>query len=133
MEPYKELIAQDKVDIIMTAHVFNKKLDAKYPSTLSKRIITDLLRTKMGYNGVVISDDMQMGAIAKHYSLSEALKLSINAGVDIMLVVQKAPYNKEVVTQTIELIRALVEKGEISAVRIDESYQRIQSLKQRLK
>ena len=67
----------------MTAHVFNKKLDAKYPSTLSKRLITDLLGTKMGYNGVVISDDMQMGVIAKHYSLSEGLKLSINAGVDI--------------------------------------------------
>jgi len=85
LQPYKILINENKVDAIMTAHVFNKNLDNKYPATLSYKVNTDLLRKQLGFKGVIISDDMQMKAISGHYSLKEATSLAINAGVDILL------------------------------------------------
>ena len=83
--PYKKLIKADMADMIMTAHVFNKNLDDKYPATLSYSITTELLRKKIGYKGVVITDDLQMRAITKHYSLKESVKLAIKAGADLLL------------------------------------------------
>ncbi len=85
LEPYKKLIAQNSVDVIMTAHVFNKKLDPKYPATLSYKVNTKLLREQLGFSGVVVSDDMQMKAIAEHYTLEKAVTLAINSGVDMLL------------------------------------------------
>ena len=85
LEPYKYFIQNNKVDMIMTAHVFNKNLDKDYPATLSYEINTKLLRNKLGYEGVLITDDLQMQAISKHYDLKEALTLSINSGVNMLL------------------------------------------------
>ena len=79
IEPYYNLIHSNKVDMIMTAHVYNAKLDKKYPSTLSYKINTQLLREVLGYNGVIITDDLQMKAISKHYSLKDTIKLAINS------------------------------------------------------
>jgi len=84
LEPYKILISQNRVDTIMVAHVYNKKLDPKYPATLSNKIINGKLRKELGFKGVVITDDMQMGAIGS-YSLKDRVKLAINAGNDILL------------------------------------------------
>lgn len=85
LEPYKYFIQNNRVDMIMTAHVFNKNLDKDYPATLSREINTKLLRNKLGYEGVLISDDLQMHAISKHYDLKETLTLAINSGVNMLL------------------------------------------------
>ena len=85
LEPYKYFIQNNKVDMIMSAHVFNKNLDKDYPATLSYEINTKLLRYKLGYEGVLISDDLQMSAISKHYDLKETLTLAINSGVNMLL------------------------------------------------
>ena len=85
LEPYKYFIQNNKVDMIMSAHVFNKNLDKNYPATLSYEINTKLLRYKLGYEGVLISDDLQMSAISKHYDLKETLTLAINSGVNMLL------------------------------------------------
>jgi len=69
----------------MTAHVFNKNLDENYPATLSYNINTKLLRDKLNYKGLIISDDLQMKAISSHYKLKQTLKLAINSGVNILL------------------------------------------------
>lgn len=71
--PYRCLIAGGRVDAIMTAHVFNARLDDCYPATLSKNVITGLLRGELGFDGVVISDDMQMGAIVDHFGFETAI------------------------------------------------------------
>lgn len=85
LEPYKYFIENNKVDLIMTAHVYNENLDKNYPATLSRNINTKLLRDKLNYQGVLITDDLQMSAISKHYDLKQTLTLAINSGVNLLL------------------------------------------------
>ncbi len=126
LEPYKNLIKDSKVDMIMTAHVFNSQLDDRYPATLSKNINTKLLRLVMGYKGVVISDDMQMKAISQHYSLKESVTLAINSGVDMLL------FGNQLATQDVDelvdVIYAQVQSGKIAYKRILEANERIENL-----
>jgi beta-N-acetylhexosaminidase len=129
LEPYANIINAGEADAIMTAHVFNANLDRDYPATLSKSTITGLLREELGYNGVVISDDMQMGAIVNEYGFETAIQAAIEAGVDIIAMANNSTYEEDIVARTATLIQRLVEDGKISETRIDESYQRIQQLK----
>ncbi|WP_026804242.1 glycoside hydrolase family 3 N-terminal domain-containing protein [Aliarcobacter lanthieri] len=85
LEPYKYFINNKKVDVIMTAHVFNENLDKNYPATLSYNVNTKLLREELKYDGVLITDDLQMSAISKHYDLRTTLRLAINSGVNLLL------------------------------------------------
>lgn len=62
--PFQRLIADSLVDMVMTSHIFNRHFDADYPATLSYNFITKILRQRLGYMGVVVSDDLAMGAIA---------------------------------------------------------------------
>jgi beta-N-acetylhexosaminidase len=117
----------------MTAHIFNSTLDADHPATLSRNVVTGLLREQLGYNGVVISDDMQMGAISKLYDLETAVGLAINAGVDIIAFSNNLPFGRGAGGRRLhEIIMGLVERNIIPASRIEESYQRIMNLKQKL-
>lgn len=126
LEPYKKLIDANKVDMIMTAHVFHRFLDLKLPATLSYKINTKLLREKLGYDGVIISDDMQMAAITKHYSLEESILYSINAGVDVLLFSNQLAYNSP--QELVETIFGLVKFGDISVERIMDSVERVEKL-----
>jgi len=131
LEPYRVLIASGYPDAIMTAHVFNGKLDTLYPATLSKQTLTGLLRDKLRFKGVIISDDMQMKAIADHYELESAIQLAINAGVDLLLFGNNASYDPAIASKATEIIRSLLQKKIITPERIDQSYQRIMELKNR--
>ncbi|MFO7633735.1 MAG: glycoside hydrolase family 3 N-terminal domain-containing protein, partial [Caldilinea sp.] len=82
LEPYRQLIAQGLVDTIMTAHVFNGQLDPDAVATLSQPIITGILREELGFDGVVFSDDMQIGAIAEYYGFEDAVVRTVAADVD---------------------------------------------------
>ncbi len=126
LEPYQNLIDSNNVDMIMTAHVFNSHLDAKYPATLSYDINTKLLREQMNYKGIIISDDMQMKAITKHYSLKDSVTLAINAGVDILLFGNQL--EDQNIDTLIEVIYREVKRGAISRKRIEESNRRIENL-----
>lgn len=132
--PYKTLIESGDVDAIMTAHIVNKKLDASgNPGTLSKKVIDSLLRKQVHYSGVVFSDDMQMHAITKHYGLEEAIKLSINAGVDILTFSNNISGSQErTVDKVHQIIKKFVLNGTISRERINQSYSRIMNLKSQL-
>lgn len=133
LEPFQNLIRQGKADMIMTAHIFNGKLDPAWPATLSARTLNGLLRQEMGFEGVVISDDLQMKAIAARYGLETVIRQAILAGVDILLFANNSVYEEDIAARAAETIRALVEKGEIPRERIDASYGRIMKLKERLK
>ena len=132
LKPFQDLIREGKADMIMTAHIFNGKLDPEWPSTLSRKTLTDLLRRDMGFSGVVISDDLQMKAIATRYSLETAIRQSILAGVDILLFANNSVYEEDIAARAAGTIRMLVEKGVIPRERIDESWRRILRLKERL-
>jgi len=131
LEPFQQMIESQKADMIMTAHIFNKNLDTEYPATLSYKVNTELLRDKMHYEGVIITDDLQMAAIHKHYTLEETVTLALNSGVDILLFANQL--EKPVGLDTIvKVIIAQVKAGKISEVRIDEAFMRVKKLKERL-
>jgi beta-N-acetylhexosaminidase len=116
----------------MTAHVYNAKLDPKWPATLSETTIQGLLREQMGFDGVVISDDMQMRAITDHYTLETALERTILAGVDVMIFGNNLVYDEQIASTAVNIILKLVQEGRVPAWRISESYNRIVYLKHRL-
>ena len=132
LEPYASIIEAGQADAIMTAHVFNANLDPEYPATLSRPTITGILREELGYDGVVISDDMQMGAIADHYGFEIAIQKSIEAGVDILAIANNSVYEEDIAAHTVALIKRLVQDGRTDEARINESYQRIRQLKSKL-
>ncbi|GIM28557.1 glycoside hydrolase family 3 [Clostridium polyendosporum] len=122
--PFKEVINND-ADVVMIAHVLLPKIDQNNPSSLSKTIISDILRNQLDFNGVVVTDDMTMGAIAKNYNIGDAVVKSVNAGSDIILVAHG--YDTEVAV--INALKKAVEDKTISKERIDESVYRILKLK----
>jgi len=130
--PYENLIGQGLADVIMTAHVYNANLDPNFPATLSKPILTDLLRKQLNYNGIIISDCMQMRAITDHYGFEAAIQAAIEAGVDIILISNNAVFDEDAASYAIAIIKSLIEEGKISPQRINESYRRIKKLKERL-
>lgn len=130
--PYQQLIKDGIVDAVLTAHIFNEHLDKDYPATLSHKIITGLLREKLGFNGVVISDDILMGAIKDNFSYDEAIELALNAGVDIILQSNVLWYREDSVEEIFDIIKKGVLSGRISEEKIEESYIRIMNLKKRL-
>ncbi|GHN00273.1 glycosyl hydrolase [Cytophagales bacterium WSM2-2] len=131
LKPYKDMIDSGYVDGIMSSHIVNKNLDRKaLPGTLSKPILDSMLRKSMHYQGVVFSDDMQMKAIASNYGFEEAIKLSINAGVDILCFSNNiGGVEERTVKKVYSVIKGFVASGEIPKSRIDESYRRIMKLK----
>lgn len=124
--PFNEAI-KNGADVVMIAHILLPNIDDKNPSSLSKDIVTNLLRNELNFKGVVITDDLTMGAIINNYTLEEASIKSLNAGTDILLVAHG--YDNAI--NTIECIKKEVEAGRISEKRIDESVCRILSLKKK--
>jgi beta-N-acetylhexosaminidase len=114
-------------DVVMVAHILLPQLDATFPSSMSENIITGILRKQLGFNGVVMTDDMTMKAITNNYDIGKAAVESVKAGSDIVMVAHD--YNK--VVSTIDALQAAVEAGEISEERINESVSRIIQLKQK--
>jgi len=131
LSPYRTLLKQGLVDMVMTAHTFNISLDREYPATLSKNTINGLLRKQLGYDGVVVSDDLYMGAIIQHYSYETALEKAINAGVDLLIVANDKQYSPDIAPRTIALISGMVASGRISGERIEQACGRIMALKAR--
>ena len=132
LTPYKTLIDQGLVDTIMIGHLFHRDLDPKLPATLSKATITDLLRCQLGYNGVVISDDLQMQAITDHYSLEEAACKALAAGVDLLIIGNNLIRDPEIIPRLVQAILSSVKQGLLSRERLEQSCARIRLLKQNL-
>jgi len=129
--PYRNLIEAGQADMVMTAHIFNAKLDSSYPATLSESIISGILRDSFGFEGVVMSDDLQMKAIRTQYGLKETIKLSLQADVDMLSFANNSIFDEEIVAKAHRIIKELVQEGEITEERIDKSYRRIMDLKKK--
>ena len=124
--PFNEAI-KNKADAVMVAHILLSKIDSTNPASFSKAVINDILRKQLNFNGVVITDDMAMGAIVKNYNIGEASVKSVEAGSDIILV----SHNYENEVTVIGALKKAVENGIITKERIDESVYRILKLKQK--
>ncbi|HZM04394.1 MAG TPA: glycoside hydrolase family 3 N-terminal domain-containing protein, partial [Candidatus Saccharimonadales bacterium] len=129
--PFQRLIEAGECHAIMTAHVFNARLDSERPATLSPSILQEILRQRLGFEGVVLSDDMEMKAISGHYGLEQAVQYGIEAGLDVLCFGNNMNFDPHIVAKAAGIILRLVTTGKISEDRIDQSFQRIQKLKQK--
>ncbi len=131
LEPYRQLIKE--VPMVMTAHVINRQLDSKgLPASLSPAI-TSYLRDTLGFKGVIVTDDMAMGAIVNQYSYETAIRMAIEAGADLLCLSNNGgKYDTELVPKTVRIIKKLVDNGTISGERIHESAERVRVLKNSL-
>jgi beta-N-acetylhexosaminidase len=117
--------AASQIEMMMTAHVLYPALDRHLPATLSHEVITGLLRGKMSYNGVVITDDLDMGAVAHHYSSDTCALSAFAAGVDLLLICN----NPDKAFSARERILRALKEGEIPKARVKQSLERIRDLK----
>lgn len=125
--PFKNAI-NEGADVVMAAHILFPEIDnTKKPATLSKKILTDILRVQLNFEGVIITDDFEMGAITNNYEIKDAAVESIKAGTDIILVCHTAEKQIEI----LEGLKEAVHNDEISIERIDQSVKRIIKLKEK--
>lgn len=125
--PFKTIIDKNQPNdyFILVSHLKYLALDEEYPASLSSKIMTDLLRNELGYKGIIITDDMEMGAVANHNDFRSIGVNAVKAGADIVLVCHEYEHQQEVY---LGLLNA-VNSGEISQERIDESVKRIIKVK----
>lgn len=115
--PYRVLIKEGIVPMIMVTHILNPQLDPKLPTSLSSKVITDLLRKQLGFKGVVISDTLWMGGVSNTYDLSQAAVLAINAGTNLIL----GPRGLTETATLLTNLKKAVNTGQISLDKIDAS------------
>ena len=132
LEPYRLLLQESSVDMVMSGHLFNRHLDPDHPATLSSIIIDGLLRTELGFDGVVVSDDLQMKAISDHYSFAESVCRSLAAGVDMLVFGNNLDYGPDICPRAINAIEAGINRGILSEARLHTALDRVKRLKQRL-
>jgi beta-N-acetylhexosaminidase len=124
LPPFREAV-KDGVATIMVAHLLVPALDADAPTTFSKKIVTMLLREGMGFEGLIVSDALDMGALAGQYSQEEIAVRAVEAGMDILLHPQDA-------RTTVDAVVAAVESGRLTRQRIAESLEKIMHAKTKL-
>jgi beta-N-acetylhexosaminidase len=145
--PFSRLIEAHAIDMIMTAHVMHRDFDPEYPATMSSKIIQDLLRGQLGFDGVVISDDLGMGAIVQEYSFDEAILRSLMAGCDLLIVARNikdmfpadllvessgaSALGESAAKHAIDVICQAVKDGRLSKARVLEAYERVIKLKKK--
>ena len=123
--PYRRLIEKDLLPSIMIAHSIFPAFDPVDIATVSKPILTGLLREELGFDGVIATDSMTMGALATRYGVANACALSLEAGADLVLMKAEGP----LVPETIEAIRSFINEGRISMEELDKKVYRILNLK----
>lgn len=119
--------ADAKLASLMTAHVLFEAVDKDIPATLSSRVLSGVLRDELKFEGVLVSDDLEMKAIADHYGVAEAAVQGTKAGVDLFLVCHKWELQRD----AIEAVVKAVECGEISRARIAQANARLDALANR--
>ncbi|MEW9677230.1 beta-N-acetylhexosaminidase [Lentibacillus sp. L22] len=126
LPPFENAMEQG-ADAVMVAHILLPKLDADYPASMSKKVIQGVLRDQLHGDGVVMTDDMTMGAIMDNFAIGEAAVKAVQAGSDIVMVA----HDEENVMQAVKALKDAVDNGDLSEKRINESVERIIKLKRK--
>lgn len=130
--PYRRAVASGWRGMIMTSHIFNAALDPALPASLSERIVTGLLRESLGWDGIVVTDDLDMGALTRSYSLEERILLAVSAGSDLLIFAQNRKdmdFDPDLPRRAHETLVRLVKEGRIPEGRLRESWGRIAKMK----
>ncbi len=125
--PYRTLISEGVVPMVMTTHILNPQLDPRLPTSLSPAVVTDLLRNRLHFEGVTISDTLWMGGISNTYSLAQAAVLAVKAGEDLLL----GPRGLSETRSVLAALKQAVLKGELQESQINAAVERILLLKLR--
>ncbi|MDD2690918.1 MAG: glycoside hydrolase family 3 N-terminal domain-containing protein [Simplicispira sp.] len=139
--PFQQLVAGGMADAIMTAHLVNRNVDPDWPVTLSEKFIGPQLRTRDGFDGVVVTDDLHMGAIQQHHSLRESVVRAIVAGNDVLVfsnnpgAAKNAPGfvpRYDMGQHAATLVREAIARGELTTEQVDAAWQRLARLRGKL-
>jgi beta-N-acetylhexosaminidase len=128
LEPFRSIVGSGIADAVMAGHLVNRNLDADRPASLSKTIVGGLLRNELGWNGVVVTDDLQAAAITTAFGADEAIALALEAGNDLLLFANQQRYDPDIATHAIATIERLVRSGRISEDRLVASAARVAHL-----
>lgn len=135
LEPFASLIAQGAVDMVMVGHLAHRDFaegDLRLPASLSARAIDGMLRGRLAFEGVVVSDDLEMGAIRDHFGRREAVIRAVNAGTDLLLFSNTAEPSLALPAEILDILVSEAERDEAFRARLAHSYDRIVALKSRL-
>lgn len=129
LSPYWKLIANKKAKAIMLGHLFNSNLDPEYPASLSAKTVSELLRKQMQYQGLVVTDDLQMKAVTSQYGLVEAVVLALKAGVDMIIIGNNLDCDPEILPKIFKQVEEALNQGVIHQKTLEEAYSRVQQFK----
>jgi beta-N-acetylhexosaminidase len=129
--PYRVLVGEGLADAVMTAHVFNRRLDSRHPATLSAPTIR-ILRHDVRFSGVVVSDDLRMGAIGRYYGLGEAAIMALRADVDLLLIGDdRLPDGRSAAQVIVAAVTSALAKGKLDRARVASAGRRLDALRAR--
>ena len=131
LSPYSKMITDGYADFVMVGHLIDRNYSDQ-PASLAPKWINGVLRTDLGFTGVVISDDLEMGAIRQHYDLKETVTRAVRAGVDVLLFSNTAKPHATLPDEIRAILVAEAEADPAFKARIEESYKRIVALKARI-
>ncbi len=129
--PYQIMIDAGEAEAIMSAHLVHQRWDSEHPATLSRTLIQGLLRDELRFDGLVVSDDLEMAAISKRYPLQEAMERAIDAGVDVLLIANNGVFDPNIALRARGLLEASVQAGRLSEAQVDAAVRRNLLLKHR--
>ncbi len=127
--PYEKIIPTGKAGAIMMGHLYLRHLDQQYPASLSKKIITELLRQRLNYSGIVITDDLQMKGVTEKYGILDAIVLSLAAGADLLIIGNNLDYDPDILKKAINHVKKALQRGDLDEDLLLQSSQRISTLK----
>ena len=132
LTPFKTLIKDKLPHSVMLGHLDHEGLDPEYPTSLSPAVVDTLLRKQLGFQGLILTDDLQMKAITDKYGIEEAACLALAAGVDMIIIGNNLEYDPDVLQRIIPAVLKAVKENKISESRIHEAWQRVKAMKQLL-
>lgn len=135
LEPFRDLIGDGRADMVMTAHIRNAQLQPageRMPASMSRPVIEGILRGQLGFDGVVISDDLQMDGVAGRFDLKTRVLRAVMAGTDILVLANDRKPDRRIVSKVIDILAGAAAEDAALAARIDQSWRRIVQLKARL-
>ncbi len=130
--PYEKLIESNMTDSVMLGHLFQENLDNKFPTSLSTKVIEELLRGQLGFHGPVLTDDLQMKAITEMFGLEESVCLALAAGVDMIIIGNNLKYDPGILKRIIPAVLDAIQNNKIPEDRIHTAWERIQNMKKTL-
>jgi beta-N-acetylhexosaminidase len=127
LTPYRKLLDQGLVDLVMAAHVVNGQIDRSAPASLSRATVTGLLRRQLGWDGLVVTDDLQAAAITTAFGFEDSIELAVQAGNDLLLLANQQVYDPDIVRKVVDVVERMVGAGTVAESSIDRSVARVEA------